>query len=133
VVARDEDMLSRALSNIERHFDVRRPPLHAEVRGAILRRLGMHDCSNETIADELNLHSRTLHRRLRDEGTSFQAIKDQVRKDLLLYFLRQTDLGLLDVAERLDFSEQSVMSRYCRRWFEASPSSIRRDGLRRAP
>ena len=127
LVARDEHRLDEAIRHIEQRFDVRRPPLHAQVRGAILRRLGTLDCSNEAIAAELNMHSRTLHRRLGAEGCSFLAIKDQVRKELLLYFLHQTELDMVEISDRLAFAEQSVMSRNCRRWFSASPSAIRRD------
>lgn len=128
ITSSDHSQLSAAIEYIDKHFDVRHPPLHTKVRGAIMRRLGIDDCSNEAIAEELNMHSRTLHRHLKSLGTSFQEIKDDVRKDLLLYFLHKTDLDLLKVSERLDFSEQSVMTRYCRRWFAASPRVLRQQG-----
>ena len=128
ITSRDNTQLSAAIDYIEKHFDVRHPPLHTKVRGAIMRRLGINDCSNEAIAAELNMHSRTLHRHLKSLDTSFQEIKDDVRKDLLLYFLHKTDLDLLKVSERLDFSEQSVMTRYCRRWFAVSPRVLRQQG-----
>lgn len=128
IISSDNTQLSVAIEYIDKHFDVRHPPLHTKVRGAIMRRLGIDDCSNEAIAEELNMHSRTLHRHLKSLGTSFQEIKDDVRKDLLLYFLHKTDLDLLKVSERLDFSEQSVMTRYCRRWFAVSPRALRQQG-----
>jgi len=128
ITSSDHTQLSAAIDYIEKHFDVRHPPLHTKVRGTIMRRLGIDDCSNDAVAEELNMHSRTLHRHLKALGTSFQEIKDDVRKDLLLYFLHKTDLDLLKVSERLDFAEQSVMTRYCRRWFAASPRALRQQG-----
>jgi AraC-like DNA-binding protein len=83
------------------------------------------DCTNERVAAELNMHSRTLHRRLKSAGTSFQQIKDEVRRDILLYYVQQTDLEFARISERLGFTEQSAMTRSCRRWLSASPTKIR--------
>ena len=41
--------------------------------------------------------------------------------------LRDTDMPLGQLTGVLGFSEQSVLSRACRRWFDASPSQVRRD------
>jgi len=113
---------------IDQHFTRRRPPTHAEVRGVIMRLLGIGDCSNARVAAELNLHLRTLHRRLSAEGTSFQQVKDEVRRDIMLYYLQQTDLELSRISEKLGFSEQSVMTRRCNTWFKAPPTQVRVQG-----
>ena len=90
-----------------------------------MRFLGSELCGNREVAAELNLHPRTLHRRLAAEGTSFQKIKDEVRRDVMLYYLQQTRLDFTRISERLGFSEQSVMTRRCNRWFSASPTRVR--------
>ena len=77
------------------------------------------------VAAELHLHPRTLHRRLRAEGKSCHQIKDEVRRDLALRYLQRTDLDLMDIAERLGYSEHSVLTRSCLRWFSAPPSKVR--------
>ncbi len=82
-------------------------------------------CSNDRVALSLGLHPRTLHRRLADEGTSFQRIKDEVRRDILHYYIEQTDLDFSTISEKLGFSEQSVMTRSCNNWFGASPTRLR--------
>ena len=87
--------------------------------------LGTGDCTNERVAHELNLHTRTLHRHLRNEGTSFQQIKDEVRRDLMLYYLVETDADFAWISERLGFAEQSVMTRRCNLWFAMSPTKVR--------
>src|SRR3546814_12574149 len=83
------------------------------------------DCTNQRIATELKLHARTVHRRLAVEGTSFHRIKDEVRRDLMLYYSRQTDLDFARITERLGFPEQSVLTRHCRRWFSMTPTDMR--------
>jgi AraC-like DNA-binding protein len=107
-----------------------RPPLHAEARGLVMRLVGQDGCSHTGVAALLGIHPRTFHRHLAGEGTSFQRIKDEVRRDLLGYYLARTSLDLSSISERLGFAEQSVLSRSCRRWFGASPSQMRRQGPR---
>ncbi len=124
----DPRILKEVTAYIDRHFTRRRPPVHAEVRSIVLRRLATGNSGNEQIARDLNLHMRTLNRRLQAEGTTFQQAKDEVRRDVMLYYLQQTDLELTDISERLGLAEQSVMTRLCRRWFGMSPSKLRRIG-----
>lgn len=120
-----------ATAFIDATFTRHRPPLHAQVRGVIMLRLGSGPCTNDLVAARLNLHPRTLHRRLGEEGTSFQKIKDEFRQDLLLYYLQQTNLDLTRISEKLGFAEQSVFTRSCNRWFGLSPTLLR--GRGRAP
>jgi AraC-like DNA-binding protein len=133
IVARDAQAFERGTALIRRRFTQQRPPLQLQVRGLIMQFLWTGDCTNERVAEELSLHSRTLHRRLRAEGTSFQQIKDEVRRDLLLYYVQETSLDFAGISERLGFAEQSVMTRTCRRWLSASPTKIRSRGRHAAP
>jgi len=59
------------------------------------------------------------------EGTSFEALKDEVRRDLALPYLQQADVKLTRIAERLGYAETSVLSRSCARWFARSPRQLR--------
>jgi AraC-like DNA-binding protein len=125
IVAPDARTFDRVTAFIDRQFSRHRPPLHAQARGVIMQFLWTDDCTNERVAAELNLHARTLHRRLKSEGTSFQQIKDEVRRDILLYYVQQTNLDFARISERLGFAEQSVMTRSCQRWLSASPTKLR--------
>ncbi|HET8881221.1 MAG TPA: AraC family transcriptional regulator ligand-binding domain-containing protein [Solimonas sp.] len=125
IVASDAHAYRRAIAFIDTTFERQHPPLHAQVRGLVMQRLNGGDCTNARIAAGLGLHLRTLHRRLAAEGTSFQRIKDEVRRDLLLYYSRQTGLDFARISEQLGFAEQSVLTRNCRRWFAATPTGIR--------
>jgi AraC-like DNA-binding protein len=123
-VAPDASAYRAVTSLIDTAFP-RVSPVRAQVRGVVLQYLGSEQCTNELIAGELNLHPRTLHRRLKAEGTACHEIKDDVRRDLALYYLQQTDLDFTRIAERLGYSEHSVLTRSCLRWFAASPSKVR--------
>jgi AraC-like DNA-binding protein len=125
LLAANHEAREAAVALIESQFQQREPPLSALARGVILHVLGTDLCRTDFVAEKLKLHPRTLHRRLREEGASFRAIHDEVRRDMLGYYLRQTDLGFADISERLGFSEQSVLTRYCRRWFGRPPTVVR--------
>jgi AraC-like DNA-binding protein len=130
IVDPDSQALARATSFIDAEFTRHRPPLHAETRGVIMQFLATGACTNDRVAAELNLHPKTMHRRLKGEGTSFQKIKDEVRRDLMLYYFQETTLDFACISERLGFAEQSVMTRTCNRWFAASPTRLRAQASR---
>lgn len=83
-------------------------------------------CTHDRVAASLGLHPRTLQRRLREEGRSFETIKDQVRRDVALRHLGQSDVSLVRMTEILGYSETSVLTRSCQRWFSASPRQLRK-------
>jgi AraC-like DNA-binding protein len=125
IIDRDVHLYASATSFIDTRLTRVRPPLHAQVRALIVRLIETEDCSNERICEELGLHPRTLHRRLKAEGNSFEGIKDEVRRDVALRYLQETDHSLSFIAEKLGYAEQSVLTRSCMRWFSACPSQLR--------
>lgn len=125
IVDPDADAYRLATDYIDTAFTLQEPPLRVQVRGIIRQLLGSGDCSNHRVAAQLGMHTRTLHRRLSADGTSFQRIKDEVRRDMMLFELRQGRLGLARISEKLGFAEQSVMTRRSQRWFAAPPSRLR--------
>jgi AraC-like DNA-binding protein len=82
------------------------------------------------VAAVLNLHPRTLQRELRKQDTSFTALLDDVRRKAARRYLTGTDLPLSRVAGLLGLSEQSALTRCCRRWWDATPTEVR---LRQVP
>jgi AraC-like DNA-binding protein len=125
IIDPDVQLYEMAASFIESRFTRVTPPMHARVRGIVLQHLGGEACTNERVAAELCLHPRTLHRRLKAEGKSFEGIKDEARRDVALRYLQQTDMPLTRIAERLGYAETSVLSRSCFRWFGVPPSRLR--------
>ena len=79
----------------------------------------------EQVASLLNVHSRTLHRRLRECGTSFQQLLDRQRYVMALGMLEQPRMSVSRVAEVLGYSEPSAFVRAFRRWSGVSPGEWR--------
>ncbi|MFO1090643.1 MAG: AraC family transcriptional regulator [Hyphomicrobiales bacterium] len=79
----------------------------------------------EDVAARLGLHSRALRRRLRQEGTTFEAIKDEVRHAAARELLMLGDLGITDIAITLDYASASSFVHAFRRWNGVSPGQWR--------
>jgi AraC-like DNA-binding protein len=125
LVDADARAYAAATSRIDSTFPRVRPPMHVQVRGVILQFLGTEDCNPEEVAAQLGLHLRTLHRRLKAEGKTFLEVRDEVRRDVALYYVQQTDVALSYVAQKLGYAEPSVFSRSFVRWFGVSPRRLR--------
>jgi AraC-like DNA-binding protein len=80
----------------------------------------------EGLAEDLNMTPATMRRRLREEGVSYQSIKDELRRDLAIGYLSHSDRTVMDIALELGFSERSAFHRAFRKWTGASPGEFRR-------
>lgn len=73
------------------------------------------------VAAYLECHPRSLRRKLRQEGTSFEEIKDEVRYATARELLRLGALSITDIAITLDFASASSFVHTFRRWSDTSP------------
>lgn len=80
----------------------------------------------EAVACMLHMTSRTLRRRLEAEGTSFQAIGDDVRSTLAQEYLTKTKMSIFDIALLLGFSDAAGLRRAMKRWTGKGPGELRR-------
>lgn len=81
--------------------------------------------SLEEAAGTLLLTKRTLMRRLKDEGTSFQEIKDQIRCDRAIYYLTSNTASVSEIATKIGFTDASVFTRAFKSWTGISPRKFR--------
>jgi AraC-like DNA-binding protein len=100
----------------------------ARVRAVLAQALGTGSTDLVDVARVLATHPRTLQRELADEGQSYAAILDGVRRSRARGYLTTTDMPLAQVSRLLGFAEQAVLSRCARRWWGMSPSAMRRTG-----
>ena len=114
----------------QRHCDILLERLGA--RGGIVDRVRKHllltpgDFPDvETTARRLGMSSRTLNRQLREHGTSYLQILNEVRKELAIQYLRQSDLSTDEIAERLGYTETTNFRRAFKRWTGKSTSAYR--------
>jgi AraC-like DNA-binding protein len=73
------------------------------------------------IADRLSVSPQTLRRRLAAEGSSFQHIRDQMRRDHAIAALAEGRTPIERISEQLGFSEPSAFHRAFKRWTGATP------------
>lgn len=94
-----------------------------------IRRLLGRDCAHwpdlDSVASQLHVSPQTLRRHLREEGSSFQELKDQLRRDLAIYHLGRDELSLQALAEQLGFSEPSAFHRAFKKWTGLTPGAYR--------
>jgi AraC-like DNA-binding protein len=95
------------------------------VRAAIQQTLGTASTDITSVAAMLSMHPRTLQRRLASEKTSFATLLDDVRRHAARRYLTGTDMPLTQVAGVLGLSEQAALTHCCRRWWSATPTSVR--------
>ncbi|MFK8018169.1 MAG: AraC family transcriptional regulator [Pseudomonadales bacterium] len=73
----------------------------------------------------LHLTKRTLNRKLKEEGTSFQQIKDLCRRDRATNYLTRHSLTISAIAEKVGFSDPAVFARAFKSWTGLSPRAYR--------
>ena len=81
--------------------------------------------SFEELTQLLHMSARTLRRRLEREGTSYQRIKDNARRDVAISLLSRDGLTVSEVAEQTGFSDPSAFHRSFKKWTGQSPGSYR--------
>ncbi|WP_397449218.1 AraC family transcriptional regulator [Pseudomonas sp. NA-150] len=96
-----------------------------QARQVLCRLLPQGEPKREMVAQTLHLSQRTLQRRLQDEGTSFQTLLDDTRRELAEQYLAQPQMSLLEIAYLLGFADPSNFFRAFRRWFDETPGEYR--------
>jgi AraC-like DNA-binding protein len=121
----DRDVYELATNFIEHRFPATDTVFTPRIRTLVERMLFEGNCTHSGVASMLGIHPRALQRRLRAEGESFEAIKDGVRREIALRYLKDPSIPLIRVAKMLGYAETSALSRSCYRWFSASPRQVR--------
>lgn len=92
----------------------------------ILGILGVKGSDITHVSTALDIHPKKLQRLLKDEGTSFTDILDDVRKNIASRLLIESDISMLRIAKMLDYSGSSPFIQAFRRWFSMSPTQYRK-------
>ncbi len=77
------------------------------------------------LCGELHLTEATLRRRLREEGQSYQSLKDDLRRDMAITRLQDSRRPIEAIATELGFAEPAAFYRAFRKWTGGKPSDYR--------
>ncbi|WP_424985299.1 AraC family transcriptional regulator ligand-binding domain-containing protein [Microbulbifer sp. S227A] len=100
-------------------------PLIVDVERAITARLAAGEARQDVVARDLGLSSRTLARRLAQEDTTYFRTLSDLRQSLAVSYLRNSDLGLGEIAYLLGYSNLSSFADAFKRWVGMSPGRFR--------
>lgn len=100
-------------------------PLDRQVRDHVAPRLSEGVPAISDVARHLGMSTRTLQRRLAEQGLAYQALVDEARRQLARRLLQQTNFSLIEVAFMTGFSGQSAFTRAFKRWAGQTPRSYR--------
>ena len=99
--------------------------LATRTRATIARALSEGVPKVEDIARSLGLSARSFHRRLAEEGQSYQTLTDNTRRELAEGMLAEDNHSLSEIAFLTGFSEQSAFTRAFKRWTGITPAQYR--------
>lgn len=109
--------------------NIQNASLNAQIRSIISKEYGNNFPDFSVICEKLNMTPQTLRRRLKEESTSYQEIKDSIRKDASIYYLSKPDLSIDEIALLMGFSEASSFHRAFKKWTGKTPSAYRQELL----
>lgn len=100
----------------------------ARCRAGVLQRLHDGPPAANDIAADMHMSTRTLQRKLADNGIRYQDLLDSTRRDLALRYVVEGGRSMTDISFTLGFAGQSSFTRAFKRWTGASPSDYRQQG-----
>jgi len=99
--------------------------LREQVKGTLKRLLAGQRPTVEQVARELRLSTRTLQRRLTEDGVTFQQLMEQARRELARHYLLQSSLELNETAYLLGYEDANSFFRAFHEWEGTSPGQWR--------
>lgn len=115
-----EPELRRRLADLDRSAGVAE-----RIRAALLELLPAGEASMEGVARELHISTRTLQRRLKGEGTTFQALLGDVRESLARHYLTNSTMSAGEISFLLGYEDPNSFYRAFRSWTGVTPEGLR--------
>jgi AraC-like DNA-binding protein len=101
-----------------------RDSVRARVEGLVMPILHTGGIGIDAVASKLNVSRTTLYRRLKEEGTTFEDVLDELRHRLAVDYLAGSKASVNETAYLVGFSEPAAFSRAFKRWTGRSPRQL---------
>jgi AraC-like DNA-binding protein len=115
-----EPALRQRLADLQSHASI-----VERVRSALLEALPGVALSMQAVCRKLGLSTRTLQRRLQEEGTSFQQTLDALRNSLAHHYLRNSSMSGAEISFLLGFEDPNSFVRAFQTWTGSTPQTVR--------
>jgi len=102
-----------------------RSDLLTRLESLLLSHLPLGCLPLEEIAGQLNLSPRTVQRRLKEKGVSYQQVLDELRQKQALHWVSLNYLTIGEISYRLGFNHPANFTRAFKRWFDETPKKLR--------
>ena len=102
------------------------PALQVQTKNEIARALSEGLPKMADIARRLGLSARSFHRRLAEQGLSFQTLTEETRREIATAMLQEERYALAEIAFLTGYSEQSAFNRAFKRWMGVTPATYRK-------
>lgn len=115
------------LRHILRHTDApAQPEFSHQVESVIRTLMPYAPCKLRDVSSALGVAPRTLQKHLQRERTGFEQIRDRIRAELALKYVRETRLSAAEIADILGYTDPTSFSRSFRRWHGHGVRAARR-------
>lgn len=125
-----EPALRRELeARVKEYWATRQPTVAEQAMRQLRARIVLGDASRESVAAHMGLSTRSLNRRLQEEGTSFRQLIDRARFHVAQQLLLGTRMSITSVALSIGYAETSAFNHAFQRWSGEPPRQWRRRAL----
>jgi AraC-like DNA-binding protein len=122
ILSANYDVQNFLLQKVSSHIKVNESDsFHGKIYNMLIANSYLQMLSLEAIAGNLNMSGRSLQRKLKEEGSSYQQIVEEVRKNLAIDFISSGKYSTKDLAATLGYNETSAFLRAFKRWTGQTP------------
>lgn len=103
--------------------------LQDRVQRFIAEHLATGSLDIDLVSENMKMSRWTLTRKLKEEGSTFQALLKRTRKEIAIAYLQKPKISISEVAFLLGYSESSAFQRAFKNWSGKSPYEYRQSFL----
>jgi AraC-like DNA-binding protein len=127
VLTASYEMQRILLQKVNKSVQPAEDSLKEKIRQYLLTNAYLGIRSLSEIAANFNVSPRTLQRKLREEGISYQDVADEVRKSLAVHYLEEGGYQVKQISHMLGYNELSAFTRAFKRWTGKTPVSFQKE------